>query len=53
MKQKIFQIQLLEIIYVLVHASQNQKKASFFWPPMPLEIELYDLQYKLARLKSG
>ena len=30
MKQNFSQIQLLEILYVLVHASQNQKKPSFF-----------------------
>jgi hypothetical protein len=40
MKQNFSQIQLFEILYVLVHASQNQKKKKKFWDPMPLEIKL-------------
>ena len=34
MKQNFPKIPLLEILYVLVHASQNQKKPSFF-PSLP------------------
>ena len=38
-KQKFSQILLLEILYVLVHATQNQKKILFF-PGLPCRLEL-------------
>ena len=52
MKQNFSQIQLLEILYVLDSACKPklEKPLFFFWPPMPLEIELHPICNKDLRL---